>query len=149
MNIAHEAVDRHAAGPRADRVALRWIGKTGSQRDFTYRDLAARPTASPMRSRASASAKATSVFVLLGRVPELYVAVLGALEGEMRRLAAVFRLRPRADRHAADIGDGQVLVTTEALYRRKVEALRAALPKLAHVILVDEGDAGADLRPAR
>ena len=29
LNIAHEAVDRHAAGPRRDRVALRWLGKDG------------------------------------------------------------------------------------------------------------------------
>src|SRR6516225_3980407 len=26
LNIAHEAVDRHAHGARADKVALRWIG---------------------------------------------------------------------------------------------------------------------------
>lgn len=30
LNIAHEAVDRHAAGPRAGRVALRCLGKDGS-----------------------------------------------------------------------------------------------------------------------
>jgi acetyl-CoA synthetase len=33
-------------------------------------------------------------------------------------------------------GGGRVLVTTEALYRRKVEGLRPALPDLAHVLLV-------------
>jgi acetyl-CoA synthetase len=41
LNIAHEAVDRHAVGARADRVALRWIGKSGERRDITYRALAA------------------------------------------------------------------------------------------------------------
>ena len=30
LNIAHEAVDRHARGPRAERVALRCLGKDGS-----------------------------------------------------------------------------------------------------------------------
>ncbi|HET6794598.1 MAG TPA: hypothetical protein VFH45_09160, partial [Acidimicrobiales bacterium] len=30
LNIAHEAVDRHAAGPRRDRVALRWIARDGT-----------------------------------------------------------------------------------------------------------------------
>lgn len=35
LNIAHEAVDRHAAGDRRDRVALRWISKEGARRDFT------------------------------------------------------------------------------------------------------------------
>jgi hypothetical protein len=42
LNIAHEAVDRHAAGPQGDRVALRWLGKSGTSgesRDYTYREL--------------------------------------------------------------------------------------------------------------
>jgi len=39
LNIAHEAVDRHAQGSRADHLALRWLGKSGAVRDFTYRDL--------------------------------------------------------------------------------------------------------------
>lgn len=29
LNIAHEAVDRHAAGARADHVAIRWRGRRG------------------------------------------------------------------------------------------------------------------------
>ena len=41
LNIAHEAVDRHAQGPLAGRVALRWLGKSGERREFTYRELAA------------------------------------------------------------------------------------------------------------
>ncbi|MHA1568820.1 MAG: hypothetical protein ACTSXZ_05070, partial [Alphaproteobacteria bacterium] len=36
LNIAHEAVDRHAAGPNAARAAWRWLGKDGSVRDITY-----------------------------------------------------------------------------------------------------------------
>jgi hypothetical protein len=39
VNIAHEAVDRHAASSRAVHLALRWIGKDGTRRDFTYADL--------------------------------------------------------------------------------------------------------------
>ena len=35
INIAHEAVDRHAAGARAGHLALRWLGKDGTRRDFT------------------------------------------------------------------------------------------------------------------
>jgi len=36
LNIAHEAVDRHAAGPRRGHLALRWLGKHGEVEDFTY-----------------------------------------------------------------------------------------------------------------
>src|SRR4030065_583806 len=35
INIAHEAVDRHAQGPRAGHLALRWLGQSGETRDIT------------------------------------------------------------------------------------------------------------------
>ena len=40
LNIAHEAVDRHAAGPRRDAVALRCIAKDDQVTELTYGDLA-------------------------------------------------------------------------------------------------------------
>jgi acetyl-CoA synthetase len=41
LNIAYEAVDRHVAEGRGDRVALRWIAKGKRASDFTYAELAA------------------------------------------------------------------------------------------------------------
>ena len=76
------------------------------------------------------------MFSLLGRVPDLYAAALGSL-----KYGAVFSplfsaFGPEPVRQRLALGDARVLVTTEALYRRKVEALRAGLPGLAHVLLV-------------
>ena len=51
LNIAHEAVDRHVAAGRGDRLALRWLGKRGSVEDYTYADLAA--AHEPFRERPS------------------------------------------------------------------------------------------------
>ena len=39
LNIAHEAIDRHANGPRRDHLAMRWLGAHDEVRDFTYGDL--------------------------------------------------------------------------------------------------------------
>ncbi|MCB1958903.1 MAG: hypothetical protein KDG55_24775, partial [Rhodocyclaceae bacterium] len=39
LNIAYEALDRHARGPRAGRTALRWLGLDGSRRALTYAEL--------------------------------------------------------------------------------------------------------------
>lgn len=36
----HEAVDRHAASARRDRVALRFVGRDGRERDVSYGELA-------------------------------------------------------------------------------------------------------------
>ena len=36
LNIAHEALDRHTAQLHGNRVAIRWIARSGERRDFTY-----------------------------------------------------------------------------------------------------------------
>ena len=39
------------------------------------------------------------------------------------------------------LGEGKVLVTTEALFRRKVAGIASAPPQLEHVLLIGEGGA--------
>jgi acetyl-CoA synthetase len=41
LNIAYEAIDRHVKGGRGDKLALRWIGRDDTIRDFTYAALGA------------------------------------------------------------------------------------------------------------
>lgn len=138
FNIAHEAVDRHAAGPRSAKVAIRWLGKSGERRELTYRDLAEATNRFANALLAFGVRPGERVFVLMGRLPELYVAVLGALKARcvVSPLFSAFGPEPIATR--VEMGDGRVLVTTPALYRRKVESVRASLPGLSHVILVGE-----------
>jgi acetyl-CoA synthetase len=139
LNIAHEAVDRHAAGDRAAKVALRWLPRRGAARDLTYAELA-------RASNRFANVLATlgvrpgeTVFTLLGRIPELYVAALGTLKARcvLSPLFAAFGPEPVRARLAK--GEGRVLVTTRALYQKKVASVRAALPALDHVLLVGQG----------
>jgi acetyl-CoA synthetase len=139
-NIAHEAVDRHVRGERADKTAIRWLGKSGERRELTYRDLAA-ATNRFANALADLGVKpGERVFVLMGRIPQLYVAVLGALKARcvVSPLFSAFGPEPIATR--VEMGDGRVLVTTAELYRRKVEALRGRLEGLKHVILVGAND---------
>ncbi len=140
LNIAHEAVDRHAKGPSADRPAIRWLGRKGQGRVLSYRDLKAETNRFANLLQALGVRPGERVFLLLGRVPELYVAALGALKARcvVSPLFSAFGPEPLATR--LEMGEGRVLVTTEALYKRKVEGLRGRLPKLAHVILVGEDE---------
>jgi len=39
LNIAYEAVDRHADGHQREQLALCWLGKSGEVWDYTYEDL--------------------------------------------------------------------------------------------------------------
>jgi acetyl-CoA synthetase len=140
-NIAHEAVDRHVAGSRADRIAIRWIGKTGERRDLTYADLRAETNRFANALAGLGVQPGDKVFVLMGRLPELYVAILGALKARcvVTPLFSAFGPEPIATR--IGIGGGKVLVTTPELYRRKVAGIRDQMPTLEHVILVGDGEA--------
>ena len=141
INIAHEAVDRHLAEGRGAKTAIRWLGRGGERRELSYADLA-RATNRFANALAGLGVQpGERVFVLMGRLPELYVAVLGALKARcvVTPLFSAFGPEPIATR--AEMGDARVLVTTPELYARKVQGLRERLPGLRHVIVVGDGAA--------
>jgi len=145
LNIAHEAVDRHAAGPRRDHLALRWLGKDGARVDYTYGALSALSSRFANVLQSLGIGKGARVYALSGRIPELYVAALGTLKQRavFCPLFSAFGPEPIRSRLAA--GGAQLLVTTDALYRQKVESLREALPNLHYVLLVGSEGEPADL----
>ncbi|MEW6296650.1 MAG: acetate--CoA ligase [Thermodesulfobacteriota bacterium] len=136
LNIAHEAVDRHAQGPRHDHLALRWLGKRGELRDFTYSQLSRLTSRFANVLQSLGVRKGDRIFVLAGRVPELYISALGTLKNGSVFCLLFSAFGPEPIRQRLSIGDGKVLVTTAALYQRKVADLRAALPALQHVLLI-------------
>jgi len=140
LNIAHECVDRHAQGSSGDRVALRFLARHGGVQDYTYRDLAALSSRFANALDRLGVQAGERVFLLLGRVPELYVAMLGALKHRAVVCPLFTAFGPEPVHQRLKLGDGRVLVTTGALYRRKVAGLRASLPQLQHVLIVDEPD---------
>jgi acetyl-CoA synthetase len=140
LNIAHEAVDRHAAGPRRDRIALRWLGADGAVREYTYGSLRELTDRFANVLQALGVGKGDRVYLLTGRIPELYIAALGALKNRSMVCPLFSAFGPEPLRMRLRIGQARVLVTTEALYRRKVEALRPSLPSLEHVLLVADDD---------
>ena len=73
------------------------------------------------------------VFTLTGRVPELYTAVLGTLRHGSVACTLFSAFGPEPIRQRLELGDARVLVTTSALYRRKIAPIRAELPGLRHV----------------
>jgi len=140
LNIAHEAVDRHAAGPAKDRIAIRWLGRSGAVRDLTYHELAAETARFANVLQQLGVGKGERIFGLSGRLPELYIAALGTLKNGsvFSPLFSAFGPEPIVSR--MDIGEATVLVTTETLYQRKVAAIRDRLPTLRHVLLIGDGE---------
>jgi acetyl-CoA synthetase len=137
VNIAHEAVDRHARGPRAGHPAIRWLAAAGGERAITYAELAAQSSRFANVLRGLGIVKGDVVFVLCGRVPELYASVLGALKlgAIVSPLFSAFGPEPLKTR--INLGRGKALVTTQALFERKVKKVLGEMPTLKHVLQID------------
>jgi acetyl-CoA synthetase len=140
LNIAYEAVDRHVAHGNGERIALRWLGKRGERRDLSYAELARLSNRFANLLRGLGIGAGERVFALTGRIPELYVAALGTLKNRSVFCPLFSAFGPDPIQQRLTLGTGKVLVTTEALYRRKVADLRGALPDLDHVVLIGDDD---------
>ncbi len=138
LNIAYEAIDRHAAGPLRDKVAIRWVSKGSATRDFTFCDLAQLSNQFANVLSQLGVASGDRVYLLLGRVPELYVAALGTWKNRSILSLLFSAFGPEPIQARLSIGEAKVLVTTESLYKRKVAKLRNRLPTLEHVIVIGE-----------
>jgi len=141
LNIAQVAVARHASGPQGAKTALRWHGKAGERRDLSYAELHAQSSRFANALRALGIVPGDGLFLLTGRIPALYIAMLGALKHRcvVTPLFSAFGPEPITTR--MNLGSARLLVTTTTLYRKKVDPIRASLSSLRHVLLVrdDEG----------
>jgi acetyl-CoA synthetase len=138
LNIAHEAIDRHAAGSRAGHLAIRWLGKEGASEDFSYARLAEVTNRFANVLQTLGVAPGERVFVLAGRIPELYIAALGTLKNRSVFCPLFSAFGPEPIKARLARGEAKVLVTTEMFYQRKVAAARSELSSLEHVILVGD-----------
>jgi acetyl-CoA synthetase len=140
LNIAYEAVDRHVAEGRGSVIALRWIARDGTRREYSYLEM---KTESDRFARLLLDLDVKpgdKVFSLLGRVPELYFAALGSLKAGAIFCPLFSVFGPEPVRARMEIGGANVLVTRQKDYLRKVAPVRTALPSLRHVLLVDADD---------
>ena len=145
LNIAFEAVDRHADGPLAHAVALRFLSKHQPAIELTYRELKGETDRFANVLAALGVERGERVFVLAGRIPELYVAALGTLKHGAVFCPLFSAFGPEPIEQRLRLGDARVLVTTAALYRRKVEDLRWRLSRLERVLVVGEREEIAEI----
>jgi acetyl-CoA synthetase len=137
LNIAHEAIDRHAQSYLKDTVALRFIRKDRSFHDFTYGELQKQTSKFANVLQNLGVKKGERVFSYAGRIPELYTTALGTLKytAVFCPLFSVFGPEPVFQRLSR--GDATVLVTTSLLFEKKIKPLLERLPSLRFIILTD------------
>ncbi len=138
LNIAYEAVDRHVADGHGTVVALRFLNESGLDRELTYADLALETNRFANVLDSLGVGAGDVVFGLSGRLPELYIAMIGALKARCGVAPLFSAFGPEPVRQRLQAARGRVLVTTAAAYRQKVAPVRDGLPDLQHILLVGE-----------
>jgi acetyl-CoA synthetase len=141
LNIAYEAVDRHASVASAgkpDKTAIRWLGKHGERRDLSYQELSALSNRFANLLASRGVRPGDVVCSLLGRVPALYIAALGTLKHRAIFSPLFSAFGPDPIKTRLTLGNAKMLVTSARLYARKIAPIRAELPMLEHVLIVGE-----------
>ncbi len=145
LNMAVEVVDRHVDGGLGDKVAIRWIGKTDRRRELNYGDLAGESARFANALVDLGVGRGERVFLVCGRLPELTIALIGALKLGAVVCPLCCKSSAESLRQNLRAGDAAVLVTTPTLFRERIESIRGAVPTLRHVLLI--GDDGGPVPP--
>ncbi|MEW4287742.1 acetate--CoA ligase [Rossellomorea marisflavi] len=136
VNLAHEAIDRHAETHRKNKVALYYRDPERNEK-YTFADMKklSNQAANVLKNFGDVE-KGDRVFIFMPRSPELYFSILGAI-----KLGAIVgplfeAFMEGAVRDRLEDSGAKVLVTTpELLERVPVDDL----PELKHVFLIGDG----------
>lgn len=135
LNIAFEAIDRHALGVKKNQVALYYKDDTRREK-YTFKEMMEHTNKAGNILKQQGVEKGDRVFIFMPRSPELYFCLLGAI-----KLGAIVGPLFEAFMEAAvfdrlNDSKAKVLVTTPELVER---VAIDNLPNLEKVILVGNG----------
>jgi acetyl-CoA synthetase len=147
LNIGFEALDRNLLRGRGERVAVCFIGRDGRRLELSYAALLAAANRCANAMAALGVQRGARVFTLLGRGAALHTVALATLRSGLVFCPLFSAFGPEPVRTRLELGGARVLVTTPALYQRKVAPNRAMLPELRHVLLVREPQDSSALPP--
>ncbi|EPY10207.1 acetate--CoA ligase [Paenibacillaceae sp. P-4] len=135
VNMAYEAIDRHVANGRGDKVAL-YYSDAARDESYTFADLSRKTNQFANVLRKLGIQKGDRIFIFMPRTPELYVSLLGSLKvgavvGPLFEAFMETAVRDRLEDSGA-----VAIVTTPSLVHR---VPRSELPALKNIVLVGEG----------
>lgn len=139
VNMAYEAIDRHVAEGRGDKVAL-YYSDSSRDESYTYQELSKQSNRFANVLRGLGIGKGERVFIFMPRTPELYFSLIGSLKvgaivGPLFEAFMETAVRDRLLDSSAT-----AIITTPALLSR---IPRGELPDLKHVIVFgDNVEAG-------
>lgn len=135
INKATICIDDHPPDVM-ERTALKWLASDGTLENYTFSDLKRKTNQFANVLTGLGVQKGDRVFVYLERIPEIFITLFGILKvGAIAGpLFSAFGPEAIKDR----LGDsGAAVVITSPELKKRLDAIRADLPALKQVIIVD------------
>ena len=138
LNMAHQAIDRHAVNPATrDKTATIWEGKNGEREDYSFAQMKLESDRFANVLRSLGIGKGNHVFILLERVPELYFAFFGILKVGGIAGPLPYGTDPQRVKTAMQDVDTKVLVTQPDM-RRMITPIIPELFELQHIVVANK-----------
>lgn len=144
MNVANDCVDKHALGPRRDKVAVVWEGEEGAVRRLTYGDLLVLSNRFAHALRTLGVGPGDRVGVFLPMLPETVAAIMAAAKVGAIFLPIFSGFGAQAAATRLADAEAKVLVTADGFLRRGqpvpmkevADAACALAPSVEKVVVV-------------
>ncbi|WP_226481756.1 acetate--CoA ligase [Natrinema amylolyticum] len=145
LNASYNCLDRHLESGRKNHAAIRWEGKQGERRTYTYRDLYVEVNefAAALRDRGVEEDDVVTIY--LPMIPELPIAMLACARIGAPHSVVFAGLSADALATRMDAADSEYLVTCDGYYRRgdafnqksKADNARIGLEQDVRTVVVD------------
>jgi acetyl-CoA synthetase/medium-chain acyl-CoA synthetase len=133
FNFGTDVVERFAREPA--RPALLWRGADGAERRLSYAEVASKANRFAHLLRSLGVRPGDPVIVMLPKLPEWQIALVGALEAGCLVIPSSTSLRPKDIEYRVNHSGSVALVTTPES-AAAVDEVRAKTPTLAHRLLL-------------
>ncbi len=141
VNIAHEAIDRHAANPARAGLACLVSCRRDQCSAITYAQMQSLSNKCGNVLRSLGVTRGDRVFLFLPAVPELYIALAGCAKIGAVIVPLYSSFRESAVRARMLDGRGKIIITTPS---RRAQVPADEFPDLEHIIIVgDDSDLDA------
>src|SRR5210317_2012430 len=135
INIAHEAIDRHAENPeKADKNCLVYSYKE-RKKNITFREMRTLSNKFANILRSIGIIKGDRVFLFLPRCPELYIALVGCAKIGAIIVPLYSDFMEEAVKERMLDGSGKLLITST---RHRIRVPNEELPALEHIIVIKD-----------
>jgi len=137
LNAGYNAITKHTLTEKKNKVALYWEGAEGEKKEFSFQEIDILSNKFANILKKYKVKKGDRVFLFLPRVPELYIAFIGALKtGAIAgTLFSAFQSKALEDR-LKDSG-AKIIVTNKEL-KKRIYKVKKNLPELKNLVVIDD-----------